>query len=118
MSNAKHILGSYGEQVAVDHLSVLDYEILDRNWRCSLGELDIVAKQDSTIVFVEVKTRNGRGFGHPFEAISADKVARIRRLAAAWLSSKELGTVQIRMDAISVLVESGRVSVEHIKQVF
>lgn len=118
MSYSKHVLGQYGEQVAADFLAGLNYEILDRNWRCSLGELDIIAKHESVIVFVEVKTRNGRGFGHPFEAISIEKVSRIRRLAAAWLSTKELGSTRVRMDAISVLVESGRVSVEHLKQVF
>ncbi len=118
MSNSKHILGRYGETIAADFLRSIDYEILDRNWRCSIGELDIVAKTGSTIVFVEVKTRNGRGYGHPFEAVTSDKVSRIRRLAAAWLAAKELGSCPIRMDAISVLVESGRVSVEHLKQVF
>lgn len=118
MSNSKHILGHYGETVAADFLNSLGYEILDRNWRCQIGELDLVAKCDSTIVFVEVKTRNGREYGHPFEAITAEKVSRIRRLAAAWLTAKELGSCPIRMDAISVLVEAGRVSVEHLKRVF
>lgn len=118
MTNPKHVLGVYGEQAAIDYLISRNYELLDRNWRCSFGELDVVARDESTIVFVEVKTRNGSGFGHPFEAITEAKRARIRRLAAAWLSTKLIGAAAIRMDAIGVIVQNGRVSIEHLKQVF
>ncbi|MEN9660955.1 MAG: hypothetical protein RLZZ443_884 [Actinomycetota bacterium] len=118
MTNPRHVLGAYGEQAAVDYLLARNYELLDRNWRCSIGELDVVARDASTIVFVEVKTRNGRGFGHPFEAITETKRARLRQLSAAWLAHKQLGTVPIRIDAISVLVEQGRVAIEHLKRVF
>lgn len=118
MTNARHILGRYGEQAATDFIASLGYELLDRNWHHSLGELDIVAKDANQIVFIEVKTRNGRGFGHPFEAITPAKMARLRQLSAAWLAAKQLGSVAVRMDAISVLVESGRVHIEHMKRVF
>ena len=118
MTNARHILGRYGEQAATDFIATLGYELLDRNWHHALGELDIVAKDGRQVVFIEVKTRNGRGFGHPFEAITAAKMARLRQLGAAWLAAKQLGSVPVRMDAISVLVDSGRVHIEHLKSVF
>lgn len=118
MANAKHILGRYGEQAAADFLEAQGYELLDRNWRCSAGELDIVARIGGVIAFVEVKTRNGTGFGHPFEAITDSKRAHLRQSAAAWLAAKQLGASPIRLDAISVLVQSGKVHIEHLKQVF
>ena len=117
MTQAKHILGKYGEQVACDYLSSLGHEILDRNWRCESGELDIVSCDRGTIVFTEVKTRNGRGFGHPFEAVTETKIGRMRRTSAAWLSARELGLSPLRFDAVSVLVEGARVHIEHLKQV-
>lgn len=118
MANAKHILGRYGEQAAADYLAAHGYELLDRNWRCSVGELDIIAREGAVIVFVEVKTRNGTGFGHPFEAITDTKSARLRQIAAAWLAARQLGSVPIRLDAISVLVQFDKVQIEHLKQVF
>ena len=118
MANAKHILGRYGEQAAADYLVAHGYELLDRNWRCSTGEVDIVARDAGMIVFIEVKTRNGKGFGHPFEAITESKRARLRQIAAAWLAARQLGSVPIRLDALSVLVQFGKVHIEHLKQVF
>jgi putative endonuclease len=113
-----HILGRYGEDRAATYLTDLGYEIIDRNWRCRSGEIDLVARDRDRLVFVEVKTRNGNGYGHPFEAITPDKVARLRRLVAEWCKSREIGSAKIRLDAVSVLVSGGRVNIEHLKQVF
>jgi putative endonuclease len=114
----KQILGKYGEDVAAQYLLDRGYEILERNWRCAIGEIDLVAKDKSRFVFVEVKTRNGTGYGHPFEAITAIKMSRMRKLVAQWCIQNEKSGAQVRLDAISVLVKSGRVAVEHLKQVF
>ncbi len=81
---AKDDLGRAGEDRATAHLIALGYEILERNWRCAQGELDIVARLDRVIAVVEVKTRRSAGFGHPFEAIDARKRRRLWRLAYAW----------------------------------
>ena len=116
--NANHILGRYGEERAVDYLAVLGYENVGRNWCCNAGEIDLVARDRDRLVFVEVKTRNGKGFGHPFEAITPDKVARMRKLVALWCKSRQIGATKVRLDAVSVLVSSGRVNIEHLKQVF
>lgn len=116
--NPKHILGRYGEDRAAAYLTDRGYEIIERNWRSARGEIDLIAREKDKIVFVEVKTRNGTGFGHPFEAITEAKVSRMRRLVAEWCRVRELPGVKVRLDAIAVLVTSGRVSIEHLKQVF
>jgi putative endonuclease len=116
--NLRQDLGRYGEERAAIYLEDRGYEIVDRNWRSASGEIDLVAAESGRIVFVEVKTRNGSGYGHPFEAITPDKVARMRRLAAEWCAQKQASGVRIRLDAISVLISGGRVSIEHLKQVF
>jgi len=80
----KDDLGRAGEERAAAHLTSLGYEILDRNWRCPDGELDIVAAHADRVVAVEVKTRSGTRFGHPFEAVDERKLRRLWRLAFAW----------------------------------
>jgi putative endonuclease len=109
-------LGRSGEDLAVDHLEAQGFTILDRNWRCSIGELDIVARDGATTVVVEVKTRSGVGFGHPLEAITPAKLARLRRLAAAWCDAH--GPVdRLRVDAVSVIAGRDGLAVEHVRQV-
>ncbi|UOE45357.1 YraN family protein [Agromyces larvae] len=97
-------LGRRGEQLAVDHLVARGMVVLDRNWRCRLGEIDIVARDGDDTVFVEVKTRTGAGYGHPFEAITALKLARMRRLAVAWCEASGRAVGRIRLDAVAILV--------------
>lgn len=115
---AKDELGARGESLAADHLTGKGLEILDRNWRCSHGELDIVARDRDEVVFVEVKTRSSVLFGHPFESITSTKVARLRRLAAAWCEEHPGSSATIRIDAIAVIVPTrGTVEIEHLKRV-
>ena len=116
--NHRQELGRYGENRAAIYLQDRGYQIIDRNWRSREGEIDLVARERESIVFIEVKTRNGAGFGHPFEAITQEKIARMRRLAAGWCASKQITGLKIRLDAVSVLISGGRVSIEHIKEVF
>ncbi|HEX6364807.1 MAG TPA: YraN family protein [Agromyces sp.] len=96
-------LGRHGEQLAVDHLVARGMTVLDRNWRCRLGEIDIVATDGRDTVFVEVKTRTSHDFGHPFEAITPIKLARLRRLAIAWCEATDAPVSRIRIDAVAVL---------------
>jgi putative endonuclease len=115
---AKDELGARGESLAVDHLTDAGLEILDRNWRCSQGELDIVARDRDEVVFVEVKTRSSVLFGHPFESITSTKVARLRRLAAAWCEAHPGSAAAIRIDAVAVIVPNrGAIEIEHLKRV-
>lgn len=81
-------LGRWGEALAVSYLEDRGMTVLDRNWRCRHGEIDIVAMDGDCLVVCEVKTRSGLGFGDPVEAVTWRKYARLRRLAAAWLADR------------------------------
>lgn len=116
--NRTQALGRYGEERAANYLHDLGYEIIERNWRSSSGEIDLIAKSDATVVFVEVKTRRGSGYGHPFEAITSDKLSRMRALVQEWRAATGAHSLKVRMDAISVMVSGGRVAIEHIKDLF
>jgi putative endonuclease len=117
VTDSRQWLGRYGEDRACEYLVGQGYSILDRNWRYSQGELDIVCSLANTIVFVEVKTRTSLAMGSPFEAVNSLKLAKLRRHAANWCSQRQVSNSQVRFDAIGVLVSGGRVSIEHLKQV-
>jgi len=102
-------LGALGEQLAVEHLRALGLRILARNWRCRYGELDVIAADgEHTLVFVEVKTRTGDRFGGVAQAVTPQKVRRIRRLAGVWLAGQDNRWAQIRIDVIGVRVGRSR----------
>ena len=108
----KDAVGRYGEQVAVGHLEAAGLEVLDRNWRCREGELDIVARDGDVLVFVEVKTRSSAAFGSPAEAVSRVKSARIRQLALRWLMARREAGVEtawsaLRFDVVAVVRTPG-----------
>ncbi|CAN5142928.1 YraN family protein [soil metagenome] len=116
---AKDILGRRGEDLAAAALVARGYLVLDRNWRCPLGELDIVAVDGAETVFIEVKTRSGLGFGHPFDSVTPVKLARLRRLAAAWCEAQPGGHDLIRIDVIGVILPAvGEPVIEHLERVF
>jgi putative endonuclease len=113
-----HAVGAYGERLAARYLTESGMQILDRNWRCDQGEIDLVAMDDTCLVIVEVKTRRSLAFGSPVEAVTAVKAARLRRLAACWLNDhrSQVDTVaDIRIDVIGVLrPTSGPAQIEHL----
>jgi putative endonuclease len=116
---AKDELGAQGESLAVAMLTAAGMTIIERNWRCSQGELDIVASEAGETVFVEVKTRSSVAFGAPLEAITAHKLARLRRLAAAWCEAHPGAGRRIRIDAVGVLLPAGGApTIEHLRRVF
>lgn len=99
-----------GEDLAVAHLERLGWRILERNWRCPVGELDIVALEpgpEPVVVFCEVKCRSGLGFGPPLEAITARKVAKLREVALHWLRAQPGPVPQVRFDGVGVLLVRG-----------
>jgi putative endonuclease len=110
---AKDELGKHGEQVAVDYLLAHDLQILDRNWRCPDGEIDVVAREGRTLVAVEVKTRSGRSHGTAFEAVTDAKIARLRRIAARWLAERQDRFDAIRVDVIALERFAGDFVVRH-----
>ncbi|HQJ35005.1 MAG TPA: YraN family protein, partial [Rhodoglobus sp.] len=81
---AKDALGRRGEEIAARYLASRGLAIVERNWRCPQGEIDLIARDGGELVFVEVKTRSSVAYGHPLESITPVKLARLRRLAAAW----------------------------------
>lgn len=87
----------------MEHLLTLGLRILQRNWRCRYGELDVIAVDgDGTVVFVEVKTRTGDGFGGLAQAVTPRKLRRIRRLAGLWLADQDTRWRGLRIDVIGV----------------
>ena len=116
---AKDAVGEYGERVATRHLQDAGLIVLDRNWRCADGELDIVAREGDTLVFCEVKTRRGERYGVPAEALVAAKVSRLRRLATQWIAATGLHAPNVRFDVVSVRPQqSGSATVEHLRGAF
>jgi putative endonuclease len=99
-------IGALGERLAADHLAGLGLRILARNWRCRYGELDVIAADPTTdtVVFVEVKTRTGDGFGGLAQAVTERKARRLRRLAAVWLATQERRWAAVRIDVIGVRI--------------
>lgn len=111
---AKDAVGRYGEDVAARHLADAGLVILERNWRCRAGEIDIVAREGRTLVVCEVKTRSPGAFGDPFEAVTPAKAARLRRLAGLWLDSRGLRVPELRVDVVGVRRKpTGAAVVEH-----
>jgi putative endonuclease len=116
---AKDALGRRGEEIAAHYLASRGLAIVERNWRCPQGEIDLIARDGGELVFVEVKTRSSVAFGHPLESITPAKLARLRRLAAAWCDAHPGGHDTIRIDAIAVIAPRvGDVEVEHLERVF
>lgn len=114
-------LGRWGEDVAAQHLADCGLTVVARNWRCRAGELDVVAVEaDGTVVFVEVKTRAGTGFGSPAEAVSRAKAQRIRGLAVQWLAeNRPPGTTELRFDVVGIVRRAGAApELTHLRSAF
>ena len=111
----KDVLGRTGEQLAVEYLQSAGYTILERNWRCTLGEIDIVAQLGRTTVVVEVKTRSSTKYGHPLDAVTPVKLARLRRLSGAWCAENP-GAHAMRIDVIGVIASHEGIEIDHIRQ--
>jgi putative endonuclease len=116
---AKDALGRSGEDAAAAHLAADGLVVLERNWRCRDGELDIVARDATTLVVCEVKTRSSVAFGTPLECVTPTKLLRLRKLAHLWLDDRRpSGVRSVRIDVVGVLSpRSGPPVVEHVQGV-
>jgi len=112
----RQALGAYGEQVAERHLvSELGMTLLDRNWRCGAGEIDLVLRDQDVLVVCEVKTRTSLSHGTPHEAITDAKLARLHELGSLWAASRGLGPLPTRVDLVAVMrPRRGPAVVEHV----
>ncbi len=113
---AKDALGRFGEDVAARHLISEGFIVLERNWRCDSGEIDIVARDGDSLVVVEVKTRSSLRHGSPFEAVTERKLHRLELLGMRWVRERGVRPRRMRVDVVSVLrPRSGRTVVEHVR---
>jgi putative endonuclease len=119
LSDTHITLGRKGEELAADHLLEKGFEILVRNYRQKIGEIDIIARDREWLVFVEVKTRKSTSFGQPFEAVTKKKQLQVCRVALDYMSRNKLLDQQARFDVISILINNnGKADVEHLDNCF
>jgi putative endonuclease len=115
----KDALGRYGEAIAARCLVDSGHRLIETNWRCGRGEIDIIAADGRTLVICEVKTRTSLAFGEPAEAVDEAKSRRLRLLATQWLAEHPGGWESIRFDVVSVLRRaSGPAQVQHLRAAF
>jgi putative endonuclease len=117
-SRQRMATGGYGEATAARHLVAQGMVVLDRNWRCEQGEIDLVLRDGEVLVFCEVKTRASATFGGPLESVTATKVARLRRLGARWMQERGVRVHDVRLDLVGVLLDrGGEARLEHVRGV-
>ncbi|MDQ1737176.1 MAG: putative endonuclease [Pseudonocardiales bacterium] len=115
----KDALGRYGERIAARCLADAGLELLDQNWRCPRGEIDIVARDGGVLVICEVKTRSSLAFGAPVEAIGFVKAQRLRSLGLQWLADHPGHWDSVRFDVVSVLKRTtGPAQVRYLRGAF
>lgn len=110
--------GEKGERLAALLLKRKGFYILSRNYTCSLGEIDLVAKKKSLLVFCEVKARHNLKYGAPFEAVTIEKQKKLRRLAEAFIKHKKIDYQDVRFDVVSILLIGNKPQIEHIENAF
>lgn len=111
----RQALGAYGERIAARHLVAQGMTVLDRNWHCAVGELDLVLRDGGDLVVCEVKTRRGLEFGPPLAAVGSVKLGRLRQSALLWVERRGLSRPPIRIDLVGVLLPRvGAPLVEHV----
>ena len=112
-----HELGKFGENEAVEYLKEKGYKILERNFYCKRGEIDIIALDKKEIVFVEIKSRISLKYGLPSEAVTKKKIDHILKTAEYFLYSRNLENENTRIDVIEVYIQNKKIIINHLKQV-
>lgn len=110
-------LGKMGEKIAEEYLLNNKYEIIEKNFYCKQGEIDIIAKKEQYIIFVEVKTRNSLKYGRPAEAVNNKKMQHLIKSSQYYLYKNNIKDKFIRFDVIEILIEDKRININHIKQI-
>lgn len=112
----KHALGAYGESLAARWLVGRGMVLLDRNWRCPAGEIDLVLRDGEVLVVCEVKTRSSLDYGTPHEAVTGRKVERLRELARRWQEAHGVSTPDVRLDMVCILrPRRGPATIDHVR---
>jgi putative endonuclease len=118
MSQERKWTGRQGEELAAAHLAREGYQIIARNYRCPFGEIDIIAREGKTLVFVEVKSRRSDSYGDPQQAVDRRKQKKISKIALHYLSQHHLANHPARFDVVAVRLSPGSSSVELIRSAF
>ena len=118
MTKERIALGRLGEELAKQRLKKLGYRIIETNYRCPLGEIDVVAKDGDVLVFVEIKTRRDRSLGEAKEAVHRRKQGQLSKVALAYLKSNHLLGSKARFDVVAIEVSRGKEEIEIVKNAF
>ena len=119
MLSFRQLLGQQGESSAAHFLKSKGYEIIEKNYRCTYGEIDLIVRDNEIIVFVEVKTRSSKAFGGPAAAVNYRKQNQISKVAQHFLVDKKLGDVDARFDVVSIVAKNGKpLQIEHLTDAF
>ena len=118
LNNGKQLLGKEGERIAEEYLKKKGYRLVERNYRCAAGELDLIVLDHRVVVFVEVKTRTGQTFGSPFEAVEFRKQRKMIQAAQYFLAEKKLQQRDARFDVVGISWPARDPMVEHIENAF
>ena len=118
MADKKQQFGKKGESLAVRHLERLGYRIIEQNYRTKLGEIDIIARDNDTIVFVEVKSRKTGRFGNPKWAVTLQKQRKISMVALQFLKKTRQNSARARFDVVSITRTRGTPRIELVKNAF
>ncbi len=118
LTKARLDLGRFGEDLAVKTIKKLGYKLITRNFRCSLGEIDLIANDHETLVFLEIKTRKGKSISYAKEAVNTKKKRQLSKVALAYIKSKKLHDRKARFDVVAISLDRGTTSIEVIKNAF
>lgn len=113
----KQEIGKNGENKVCKYLEKKGYKILDKNFSCKIGEIDIIALEKEQIIFIEVKTRTNCNYGLPSEAVNKKKIKNIYRTAEFYMATRNLYCIDTRIDVIEVYYDNGKPKINHIEQV-
>lgn len=118
MTRERLELGKFGEDLAFKKIKHLGYKNIIRNYRCPLGEVDLIAKDGNTLAFIEIKTRKGKSIGYAKEAVNAKKRRQLSKVALTYLKSNDCYGAKARFDVIAISIERDKPQIEVIKNAF
>lgn len=114
----KHVVGKLGEEIAEKYLTQNNYKIIEKNFSCSFGEIDIIAKDEEEIVIIEVKTRTNKNYGLPIDSVTKIKQKHMKKVAEFYLNIRGFENENIRIDVIEIYIKNNKCYVHHIKQIW
>ncbi len=113
-----HAVGKAGEEVAIQYLRQQGYQVLERNYRCRFGEIDLIARDGSTLAFIEVKTRRSQRFGPAAAAVTLEKQRHLVKASQVYLTRKRKAHELCRFDVVTIELDADRLHIELIKDAF